>query len=102
MNFETTYSRMIQSAAERLALRMKSTQGRSYVVAVPTRSPAEPGRLDIIGETDPVAPGGRIVRPSDGGGSAERWEAVDRSLIFDRLWQACRREPILPIEEAAQ
>lgn len=94
----TEYDRHIDACAASLVAAMRRNMTRPYVVAVPTKGAAEPGRLCVISETEPVPAGGAIVRPCDNRASLHTdWRTVPYSDVRHVLWHACRREPILAI-----
>ena len=91
------YRDMVRAVAGELerALRRAPYGSRIYVWAVPT---TEERNGALVAAPDAPEPGARIVRPSDNGASTwERWECAPYSAFESILWQACRREPILPI-----
>ena len=95
-----TYDRLIDAAAADLesAIRRSAWGQQTYIAAVPTRGPDAPGHFVIVKGDDPVPLGARIVRPCDNGASGHaRWESVPVQSIRGILWEAARREPILPV-----
>lgn len=91
-----TYDSMIEAAARDLVAAMKRKPGQTYVVAVPTTD-TEPGRIAVLKDSDPIPARGAIIRPCDNAASRHsRWETVAYPAVYDILWQAMRREPILP------
>lgn len=91
-----TYDRMIEAASRDLIEAMKRKPGQTYVVAIPTTD-TEPGRIEILKDCDPIPARGAIIRPCDNAASGHsRWETVPYSAVYSILWQATRREPILP------
>jgi hypothetical protein len=91
------YRAMVRAAAGELerAIRAAPFGSRIYVWSIPT---SEERNGALVAGAEPPEPFARCVRPSDNGASTwERWESVPYSAMESILWQACRREPILPI-----
>ena len=105
------YRDMIQKAASELAAIQKRTAGNCVVWAIPTFG-NESGQIIVLPEYDDLEtrfynrpPGWmpRVIRPCDGGASAYRyWAAVPYSEQFRTLYEALRREPILPVLSATR
>ncbi len=95
-NLMNTYDGMIEAAARDLIEAMKRKPGQTYVVAIPTTD-AEAGRIAVVKDCDPIPARGAIIRPCDNAASGHsRWESVPHPAVYGILWQAMRREPILP------
>lgn len=90
------YDVMIAKAAGRLEEKMRAAPWgvRTYVWAIPTQGPDKPGSIAVLYDNEPDPERGVIVRPMQ----ADKWEAVPYSRQASALWEAMRREPILPIE----
>ena len=92
------YKAIIQDATERLtaALKYAPIGVQTYVCTIPTT----PKRNGAIVISHNVPQGGAVIRPNDNNASSHtRWETVPYNAIFLTLYDACRREPILPIHE---
>lgn len=100
------YRDMIQKAVADMQRVQKTTYNGSVTVwAVPTFG-NEPGQIVVLPDNEELdarfynRPPGympRVIRPADNGASTFRyWFAVPYSAQFGILYEACRREPILP------
>lgn len=100
------YRDMIQKAVSEMQRIQKTSVNENVIVwAIPTFG-SESGQILVLPENTDLEtrfynrPPGympRVIRPGDNGASTHRyWATVPYGHQFGILWEACRREPILP------